>query len=52
MKNIHKIFWLGLILSIMMSCAVTKDYEEAVTTNSISTYENHLKDFPKSKKFK
>jgi len=49
MKSLYKIFWLGLIISIIISCAVTKEYERAVTTNSISSYENYLKKFPKSK---
>ena len=41
MKSLNKIFWFGLTISIIMSCAVTKDYERAVTTNSISAFENY-----------
>ena len=41
MKSLNKIFWFGLTISIIMSCAVTKDYERAVTTNSVSAYENY-----------
>jgi outer membrane protein assembly factor BamD (BamD/ComL family) len=33
----------------LMSCAVTKDYERAVSTNSITAYENYLREFPNSK---
>lgn len=49
MKSLNKFFWLGLIISVMISCAVTKDYERAVATNSIYSYENYLMEFPKSK---
>ena len=49
MKHIEKIFSIGLIILILSSCAVTKEYERAVSTNSITAYENYQNEFPKSK---
>ena len=49
MKHIEKIFSICLIILILSSCAVTKDYERAVSTNSITAYENYQNEFPKSK---
>jgi outer membrane protein assembly factor BamD (BamD/ComL family) len=48
-KSSIKGTWLVLIISIMTSCAVTKDYQNVIMSNSIPVYENHLNKFPKSK---
>jgi outer membrane protein assembly factor BamD (BamD/ComL family) len=38
-----------LIISILTSCGVTKDYQYAVFRNSIDSYESYLELYPKSK---
>jgi outer membrane protein assembly factor BamD (BamD/ComL family) len=49
MNNLRLFFVLGLMVSIMASCAVKKDYEHATSINSIAAYERHLRAYPKSK---
>ena len=44
-----KLLLIAIICFILSSCAVTKDYEYAVSRNSVSTYENFKRNYPKSK---
>jgi outer membrane protein assembly factor BamD (BamD/ComL family) len=48
-KKVINIFVLGFIISLLISCTATKQYEKAVSSNSIYEYELYQNKFPKSK---
>jgi outer membrane protein assembly factor BamD (BamD/ComL family) len=49
MNNLIRFLSIGVIILLLSSCAVNKEYEGAIKTNTISVYENYQKKFPKSK---
>jgi outer membrane protein assembly factor BamD (BamD/ComL family) len=48
-KIILKSMLATLCCIMLTGCAVTKQYEKAVATNTITAYENYIQKFPKSK---
>ncbi|MBK7808492.1 MAG: hypothetical protein IPJ51_19710 [Saprospiraceae bacterium] len=47
--KIRTLFYSILIIGLLLSCAVTKKYEEARASKSIQLYETYIVKYPKSK---